>query len=131
MFDYAISSYTPTVTALLATTPSVFSSESKLLAVGMQLTPGHTPLPGTAQELDRVKGHVEGMAQYSELMNEQATTSAVLDAMQTHDWVHLACHAHQNFANPTSSGFFLHEGTLDLAEINRRSFKSREGLRKR
>ncbi|CAE7174298.1 unnamed protein product [Rhizoctonia solani] len=45
--------------------------------------------------------------------------------MEQHDWVHLACHAHQNVADPTQSGFFLYEGTLDLATINRRSFRGK------
>ncbi|ELU35559.1 hypothetical protein AG1IA_10411 [Rhizoctonia solani AG-1 IA] len=30
--------------------------------------------------------------------------------MEEHDWVHLACHAHQNVTDPTKSGFFLHGG---------------------
>ncbi|EUC60822.1 aromatic di-alanine and TPR containing protein, partial [Rhizoctonia solani AG-3 Rhs1AP] len=45
--------------------------------------------------------------------------------MEQHDWVHLACHAHQNVNDPTMSGFHLHDGTLDLSAINRRSFKNK------
>jgi CHAT domain-containing protein len=45
--------------------------------------------------------------------------------MERHDWVHLACHAHQNVRDPNWSGFFLHNGTLDLVSINRRSFKNK------
>ncbi|EUC60814.1 aromatic di-alanine and TPR containing protein, partial [Rhizoctonia solani AG-3 Rhs1AP] len=45
--------------------------------------------------------------------------------MEQHDWVHLACHAHQNVNDPTKSGFHLHDGTLDLSAINRRSFKNK------
>jgi CHAT domain-containing protein len=45
--------------------------------------------------------------------------------MEQHDWVHLACHAHQSVDDPTESGFFLHDGTLDLGSINRRSFKGK------
>ncbi|CCO31301.1 hypothetical protein BN14_05340 [Rhizoctonia solani AG-1 IB] len=58
-------------------------------------------------------------------MDSQATTVAVLNAMEQHDWVHLACHAHQSVADATESGFFLHDGTLDLASINQRSFGSK------
>ncbi|KAF8752336.1 TPR-like protein [Rhizoctonia solani] len=74
--------HTPTLTALLASTPSTLSSAS-------------------------------------------SDDSRVLDAMDEHDWVHLACHAHQNVINATKSGFFLHDGTLDLAAINRRSFRNK------
>ncbi|KAH7334131.1 CHAT domain-containing protein, partial [Rhizoctonia solani] len=59
------------------------------------------------------------------LMGYQATTTVVLDAMEQHDWVHFACHTHQNVDNATESGFFLHDGTLDLVAINRRSFKNK------
>ncbi|CEL56486.1 hypothetical protein RSOLAG1IB_07835 [Rhizoctonia solani AG-1 IB] len=45
--------------------------------------------------------------------------------MEHHDWVHLACHAHQDTQDPTQSGFFLHDGSLDLASINRRSLTSK------
>ncbi|CAE7114014.1 unnamed protein product [Rhizoctonia solani] len=68
---------------------------------------------------------------YSQLTNTQATPATVLDAMEAHDRVHLACHARQNIHDPTKSGFFLHgdtkdtEATLDLAAINRRSFKKK------
>ncbi|CAE6451635.1 hypothetical protein ACGC1H_002463 [Rhizoctonia solani] len=127
IFDYVISSYTPTLTALLACTPSTLSSDSRVLAVGQQATPGQNPLPGTMTELKHVRSHVGNKAVYSQLIEAQATPPVVLDAMERHDWVHLACHAHQNVNDPTKSGFFLHEGTLDLAAINRRSF-NKKGL---
>ncbi|EUC59535.1 aromatic di-alanine and TPR containing protein [Rhizoctonia solani AG-3 Rhs1AP] len=125
IFDYAISSYTPTLTALLARTSCSPSQDCRVLAIGQASTPGHTSLPGTVQELAYVKAHTHTKAKYSQLTSNQATATAVLDAMEQHDWVHLACHAHQNVDDPTKSGFFLHDGTLDLSTINRRSFKNK------
>ncbi|CAE6507500.1 unnamed protein product [Rhizoctonia solani] len=125
IFDYVISSYTPTISALLTTTPHSLTHDSRILAAGQANTPGHSSLPGTTRELMRVQTHTQGKVQYMQLMGDQATTAAVLDAMEQHDWVHLACHAHQNVDNPTKSGFFLHDDTLDLAAINRRSFKNK------
>ncbi|KDN33812.1 hypothetical protein RSAG8_13099, partial [Rhizoctonia solani AG-8 WAC10335] len=122
VFDYVISSYTPTLTALLESTPRSLTCNSR---VGQAATPGHSSLPGTTKELASVRSHVENKAGYSQLTDNQATPTAVLDAMEQHDWVHLACHAHQNVNDPTESGFFLHDGTLDLAAINRRSFKGK------
>jgi CHAT domain-containing protein len=55
---------------------------------------------------------------------ERATSGVVLGAMEEHSWVHLACHASQNTANPTASAFHLHDGELDLAAITRKSLKS-------
>ncbi|CUA74284.1 ATP-dependent helicase ULS1 [Rhizoctonia solani] len=125
VFNYAISSYTPTLSALLSTTSSLSNQSYRLLAVGQAATPGRSPLPGTAKELAHIKAHAHNNFEYSQLVDDQATTTAVLDAMEHHDWVHLACHAHQNVKDPTQSGFYLYDGTLDLASINRRSFKNK------
>ncbi|KAJ1300325.1 hypothetical protein OPQ81_005146 [Rhizoctonia solani] len=102
VFDYVISSYTPTLTALLASPPSTLVHATRVLAIGQAETPRCTPLP-----------------------DDQATIADVLDAMEQHEWVHLACHAHQNVTDPTKSGFFLHDGTLDLASINQRMFRNK------
>ncbi|CAE6452620.1 unnamed protein product [Rhizoctonia solani] len=125
VFNCVISSYTPTLSVLLASTPSPFTCNSRILAIGQANTPGQSPLPGTTGELACVEAHALDKVEYSQLMGYQATTRAVLDAMEQHDWVHLACHAHQNVRDPTKSGFFLHDGTLDLAAINQRSFKNK------
>ncbi|CAE6437583.1 unnamed protein product [Rhizoctonia solani] len=125
VFDHVISSYTPTLTALLASTPTVLDRDPKILAIGQTATLGHSHLPGTARELEHITVHTQGRAKYSQLTESEATPTAVLDAMDDHDWVHLACHAHQNVLDPTKSGFFLHGGTLDLAAITRRSFRTK------
>ncbi|KAJ1307575.1 hypothetical protein OPQ81_001672 [Rhizoctonia solani] len=125
VFDYVISSYTPTLTALLASAPNSLPPPRRVLAIGQAKTPGHTPLPGTTQELTCLQAHMQSKVEYTQLIDNKATTAAVLDEMEQHDWVHLACHAHQNVKDPTKSGFFLHDGTLDLASISRRSFKNK------
>ncbi|CAE7223837.1 unnamed protein product [Rhizoctonia solani] len=96
-----------------------------VISIGQADTPGRRPLPGTETEIEYIRAHTESNAKYSQLLSHKATVTAVLDAMEQHDWVHLACHAHQNLIDPTQSGFFLHGGTLDLAAINRRSFKGK------
>ncbi|KAF8680042.1 TPR-like protein [Rhizoctonia solani] len=125
VFDYVISSYTPTLTTLRSCSPSVLNHGSRALIIGQEATPGHQELPGTAKELECVVRHMQGRIDHSQLLGSQATVAAVLDAMEQHDWVHLACHAHQNVQDPTDSGFFLHDGTLDLASINQRSLKNK------
>ncbi|KAJ1308100.1 hypothetical protein OPQ81_002163 [Rhizoctonia solani] len=125
IFDYVVSSFTPTLTALLSTVPNSLNPDSRILAIGLEYTPGHNPLPGVTEELTSLQGHVHNVVKYSQLLNDQANISAVLDGMERHDWVHLACHAHQSVEDPTKSGFFLHDGTLDLATISHRSLKSK------
>ncbi|KAF8751896.1 TPR-like protein, partial [Rhizoctonia solani] len=126
VFDYVVSSYTPTVTSLLAYNPKSLGSDSGVLAIGQGDTPGHSPLPGTIEELASIKAHTQGKVKYSQFVGDQATIGAVLDAMEQYDWVHLACHAHQNIRDPLWSGFFLHDGTLDLSSINKRLFKNKD-----
>ncbi|CUA76642.1 BAI1-associated protein 3 [Rhizoctonia solani] len=127
IFDYVVSSYTPTLTALLGSTPRSLEPGSRVLAIGQAITPGHNPLPGTTKELAHVKQHAQTRTnvEYSQLIDAEATMATVLDAMEQHDWVHLACHAHQNVNDPTKSGFYLHDGILDLSAINRKSFKNK------
>ncbi|KAG9087398.1 hypothetical protein FRC07_012831, partial [Ceratobasidium sp. 392] len=82
-------------------------------------TPGFQSLEGTAAELDQIAKHAADVP-FVRLEAEQATTSAVLDAMESHSWIHIACHATQDKADPTSSAFHLHDGPLDLATIMRK-----------
>ncbi|CUA71843.1 N-(5-amino-5-carboxypentanoyl)-L-cysteinyl-D-valine synthase [Rhizoctonia solani] len=124
--DFAVSSYTPTLTALLSPLHSS-TTRPRILVVGQEATPGHNQLPGITKELACIENHARNVAELSQITSSDATAPAVLDAMEQHDWVHLACHAHQNAANPTKSGFFLHESSLDLDSITRRLF-TQKGL---
>ncbi|KAB5589201.1 Aromatic di-alanine and TPR containing protein [Ceratobasidium theobromae] len=126
IFNFAISSYTPTISALLSNssieTPVTYSG---VLAVGQEATPGQSRLPETVAELRSIKSHASAPLRYTQLDRHKATTSAVLTAMESHDWVHLACHAHQDVQDPTESGFFLYDGTLSLAKITQKAFKNK------
>lgn len=124
MFDLAISSYTPTLGALLSLSSPSSAAVTGILAVGQEATAGCAPLPGTREELASIQRHARTLA-HKQLHGNQVTVAAVLDAMEAHDSVHLACHASQNVENPTESGFHLHDGTLSLAEIAKRSFKNK------
>ncbi|KDN39147.1 hypothetical protein RSAG8_09054, partial [Rhizoctonia solani AG-8 WAC10335] len=124
IFNYVISSYIPTLSALSPSTPSSLNRDCRVLGVGQANTPGCIPLPGTIKELSHVRLHTN-KAKYMQLIDNQATTTDVLDAMEHHDWVHLACHAHQDVSDPTTSGFYLHDGILDLTSINQRSFENK------
>ncbi|KAG8754555.1 hypothetical protein FRC11_006593 [Ceratobasidium sp. 423] len=122
--DYAISSYTPTLSALLAFPPAP-EDHSSLVAIGQETTPGFSDLPGTTIELAYIRNHAEKLARYNQIKDGDATPTAVLNQMEQHDWVHLACHAHQSITDPRKSGFFLHGGTLDLSTITQKEFKNK------
>ncbi|KAG8689011.1 hypothetical protein FRC11_004297, partial [Ceratobasidium sp. 423] len=124
--DFVVSSYTPTLGALISSREVVMVPSAGILVVGQESTPGHSPLPGTSNELAHIKRHINEYSHftYTELVDKKATPEDVLAAMESHAWVHLACHAHQNLENPSESGVFLHGGTLNLAAIRRKHFKN-------
>jgi len=51
------------------------------------------------------------------LEGEVATVSRVQLEMASHSSIHFACHASQDVKNPLRSGFYLHDGRLELAKI--------------
>ncbi|KAG9081398.1 hypothetical protein FRC06_005602 [Ceratobasidium sp. 370] len=127
-FEHVISSYTPTLENLLSAslpTGSLSDAEApSILAVAQPHTKGCAPLPCTSAEVAHIRELATGL-RYTELQHEQATTTSVLDAMERHSWVHLACHAAQDPVNPITSGFHLHDGVLGLSSIVQRSFKNK------
>ncbi|CAE7234171.1 unnamed protein product [Rhizoctonia solani] len=123
--DFVISSYTPTLGTLLAAPTSASPRHLKVLAVGQESTPGQTKLPGTTEEVLALEKHACERIPFTKLCGKDGTTGAVLDAMEQHDWVHLACHAHQNLSDPTESGFFLEDGILSLERIAQRGFEGK------
>ncbi|KAF8604305.1 TPR-like protein [Ceratobasidium sp. AG-I] len=121
VYNYAVSSYTPTLSALLASSRSTHEFQG-ILAVGQTSTLGLQPLPGTTQELGSIKEQARGV-RYTQLDEQNATVNNVLDAIEKHSWVHFACHASQNASDPTASAFHLHNGPLNLTTIMQKSFK--------
>ncbi|KAL5639955.1 hypothetical protein ACGC1H_006500 [Rhizoctonia solani] len=128
VFDYVISSYTPTLTAMPSPSSHMLANNCGIVAIGQsEAKPEHHlgPLPGTAKELAVIRGHTQDKLKYSQLVDSDATTEKVLEAMSQNDWVHLACHARQDVNDPAKSCFFLHESTLDLATIARQLFRNK------
>ncbi|CEL57069.1 hypothetical protein RSOLAG1IB_08323 [Rhizoctonia solani AG-1 IB] len=126
-FEFVISSYTPTISALIASFDRtlVENKQSGILTVGQEQTPGQSPLPGTVQELLHIQKRVVAFTRYTQLDGYHGTASAVLAGMESHSWVHLACHGSQQVIDPTESGFFLHDDILSLAKISQRSFTNK------
>lgn len=51
------------------------------------------------------------------LDSKDATITRAKDEMPSHQFIHLACHAVQDTKQPLQSGFHLHDGRLELADI--------------
>ncbi|KAI0084270.1 CHAT domain-containing protein [Irpex rosettiformis] len=117
IMDFAVSSYTPTLEALLK--PHVQTSSTgdypQALVVSQPATPGQKRIPQTTKEADIVVSHV-GLSTDT-LHDSDGTIDAVLDGMETHNWVHLACHGLQDKTDPINSYFALYDGKLTLSTL--------------
>ncbi|THV03105.1 hypothetical protein K435DRAFT_651990 [Dendrothele bispora CBS 962.96] len=126
--DFAVSSYTTTLTAMLGSvskpkqgptkTPSVF-------IVSQPDTPGLPSLPGTMKEVEVIQSYTSPN-HTCHLTHKLATVGAVLDEMSKHEIIHLACHGIQDIKNPLSSAFALYDGRLELNALMRLSLKNAE-----
>ncbi|KAB5590920.1 hypothetical protein CTheo_5646 [Ceratobasidium theobromae] len=123
--DYAVSSYTPTISALLSASSASSTGHSSVLSVGQENTPGHNPLPMTREELANIQNRVSPPLRFTKLDGDMATPDAILTEMVDHDWIHFACHAYQDRKHPIDSGFILHEGVLSLGSIMQKSFTNK------
>ena len=121
--DYAVSSYTPTLNALINASESHKTGRKfqGLLAVSQPNAPGQFPLPNTKVELAEIQKRA-GKFIVDVLEGPAASVVSVLDAMGTHSWVHLACHGEQDRVEPIRSAFCLHDGRLGLSTIITKSF---------
>ncbi|CAE6411051.1 unnamed protein product [Rhizoctonia solani] len=124
--DLIISSYTPTISALLASFPNLSSKFSGILTVGQEHTPGFPRISNTITELAVIKEKFQALSPtYIQLEDDNATIDAVLSGMERCSWVHFACHASQKGDDPTNSAFHLYDGGLKLAAITQKSFNNK------
>ena len=130
IFDYVVSSHTPTLTSLLSAKHRLRepSQTTRLLAISQPATPPEHPLPGTVNEVHVIQSiqHDAGRFGVTWLNDEEATLAAVLGHMKGCHWIHLACHGIQMPVNPTESAFLLIDEPLTLREIVKQSFSHAE-----
>jgi len=125
--DFAVSSYIPTVNALLRTSDSDSVQErgdspTQLLIVSQPNTPGQTPIPYAASEAMKISMQLEKRQISSITLNdERGTVECVSDAMDTISCIHLACHGCQHNTSPLNSSIFLYDGSIKLADIMKKN----------
>ena len=106
--DFAISSYTPTLSALAESQKPFRNAQGmRLLAVIQPDIPEPNSLPGTMKELAFIEQHTAKHQVLSTLVGTEVTLEKVVSAMGKCSWVHLACHGVQDLNTPTKSGFEL------------------------
>jgi CHAT domain-containing protein len=104
-----ISSYTPTLTALLSASEDSASpsSQSQLLVVAEISSSGQIPLPGTHKERLLIEEQARNCIKLNSLCGAEATLEHVKEGLKTANWVHFACHGVQNVSQPTESALLL------------------------
>jgi len=89
-----------------------------LLMISQPDTPMLHPIPGTTVEVRAIEQVLTNHnIQHLCLESDNATVNQVKTKMDTHSCIHFACHATQNTTKPLQSGFYLHDGRLELSEI--------------
>ena len=123
--DYVVSSYIPTLSALLKGSHhrGRLTGKPKLLAVALPLESG---LPSVKKEIDILEKHARGHT-FSKLMESDATVQNVVEGMKESNWVHFACHGVQEISDPTMSALLLaKEARLTLLDMTKLSFPNAE-----
>jgi hypothetical protein len=121
VLDRVVSSYTPTIRALIrARSAPPAAAPGRLAAVAMPRTPDATPLPQVTAEAAAVARHFPG--RHTVLTGPAATHRPVVAALGRAAWAHLACHAVSDLAEPSRSRLLLHdhrEAPLTVLDIIR------------
>ena len=113
--DLVISSYTPTLRALLhAREQSGPTAGRQVLLVGVPAVDGAPVLKGVEQELWAVRRH---LPRRLELTGADATRDRVLAALDESAWVHFACHAVQEPTDPSSGRLLLPGPPLTVRDL--------------
>ncbi|KAJ7921301.1 CHAT domain-containing protein [Mycena leptocephala] len=106
--DFLVSSYTPSLTALIqGFRPRPEPQEDlQLLAVTQPSAEGQCYIPGTQEEIKYIQQHAGGKVHVLWLDKHMATIDEVQKGMRKSRWVHFACHGVQS-ASPTESALLL------------------------
>ncbi|KAF6759603.1 CHAT domain-containing protein [Ephemerocybe angulata] len=125
--DYAVSSYTPTITALTDRVKNnhlIDSTASGLFLTSHPSVSNAPAIPGTTREVRSIYERAkESGVDALKLEGDDMTVAQCLEHMQAFSCIHLACHGSQNAAEPLKSRFLFHNGSLELGTILKSNLK--------
>lgn len=122
VIDRVVSSYTPTVRALLNASQSTRDAiVPRMLIVAAAAVYGEVPLSAVSRERDLLKRLFTD--RHTLLENETATWESVRRDLPRHGWVHFSCHADQSLADPSRGGFLLHDKILTVTDISAAEYR--------
>ncbi|KAG2153316.1 TPR-like protein [Suillus clintonianus] len=125
---FYISSYTPTLAALIRARQQVSSDASvqHFVAIGQAKPDRGRELLYVAPELDIVAQCLAPVACVTSLADSDATVQGALDALNDNQWLHLACHGMPNREEPFESSFAMRDGPLTIRDIIRSNWQNPE-----
>ncbi|THU88541.1 TPR-like protein [Dendrothele bispora CBS 962.96] len=127
--DFAVSSYTTTLTAMLGSgsKPKQDPTKTPNVLIVSQLGTAEegTLLPSVVKEVEVIQSYTSP-DHTCHLTNEMATVGAVWGEMSKYEIIHFACHGIQDIKNPLNSAFALYDGRLDLNTLMRLSLENAE-----
>ncbi|KAN0094895.1 CHAT domain containing protein [Tylopilus felleus] len=116
--DLYISSYTPTLSALIharrPSPPSHQHERKHFLAVGYSKSLGPGERSSIGVEIDNICRRLDGLVTVRRLEGDECRVSKVSNQLKKHDWVHFACLARPHQEQPLKSAFFLHKNSLSV-----------------
>jgi CHAT domain len=117
VLDTVVSSYTPSLRALLAarTRPVENRSPDELLLVSVPDAPDAPPLPKVDEEAADLCALLDGRCTVR--VGEMATRHEVLQALPEHRFVHFSCHGLESPLDPRHAGILLQDGLLSVRDI--------------
>ena len=128
--DMFISSYTPTLSALIRTRgPNLPNPETRVkhfIAIGQAEAPKQSKLHSVGVELANIGQCIDGLATFTHIEGQEASISRVTDELSKNEWVHLACHGLPDKKQPFESAFALYDGHLTIHRIIGRNFANAE-----
>ncbi|KAF6745765.1 CHAT domain-containing protein [Ephemerocybe angulata] len=128
IFDYAVSSYTPTVSAItdrVKNDSSIDTKASGLFLTSQPNAPGASSIPGTTKEVQSISERAKNNGiRVQKFVGDEMSVDACLEHMQKFSCIHLACHGSQNAAEPLQSRFLFHQGSLELGTILKSNLKN-------
>ena len=116
-----ISSYTPTLTALIRArrpgSPDSASRRKHFIAIGQAKAIGTRELHSVGTELTNIGQRIDSRAMFTRIEGHDSCISRVADELSRNEWVHLACHGLPNRKQPFESAFALYDGHFTIQRI--------------
>jgi hypothetical protein len=106
LLDFAVSSYTPTLRALIDSKNRTASRPCRPLTVALPTTPGLSPLPQAEGEARHLEARVPGG---TTLIGPAATRDELLQRLPQHNCLHFAGHGSQDPTNPSASALYCYD----------------------